>query len=178
MNIRVEDLLSDAHADERRKLIGSQALPPIVGSPPKGGTVYLATAGPFGVMGGFAQPQGHLQMVMNTVDFGLSPQAALDAPHWQWTQDKTVEVEHLFPESMAEALVRKGHNIQRPVVNLSMGRGQIIWHDEHGVLAGGTEPRTGGAVAAWQFNHPIIPKTFLPAHRSYWLNSAASAGIM
>ena len=82
-------------------------------------------------------------------DFALNPQAALDAPRWQWTKDKTVEVEHLFPESLAEALTRKGHNITRPVGNLAMGRGQIIWRDEHGVLAGGTEPRTDGAVAAW-----------------------------
>jgi len=105
--------------------------------------------GPFGVMGAFVQPQGHLQMVMNTVDFALNPQASLDAPRWQWTKDKTVEVEHLFPEFIAEALERKGHNIQRSVGNLSMGRGQIIWRDGNGVLAGGTEPRTDGAVAAW-----------------------------
>jgi len=218
MKVRVEDLLSDAYAAERRKLIGAQALSPIAGSPPKGGTVYLATAdgegnmvsyiqsnymgfgsglvvpgtgialhnrgcnfsldpahanalepgkkpyhtiipgfltkngqavGPFGVMGGFVQPQGHVQMVMNTVDFALNPQASLDAPRWQWTKDKTVEVEHLFPDSIAEALERKGHNIQRTVGNLTMGRGQIIWRDQHGVLAGGTEPRTDGAVAAW-----------------------------
>jgi gamma-glutamyltranspeptidase/glutathione hydrolase len=105
--------------------------------------------GPFGVMGGFIQPQGHLQMVMNTVDFGLNPQTSLDAPRWQWTQGKTIEVEPQFPEPIAEALERKGHQIQRTVGNLTMGRGQIIWRDQHGVLAGGTEPRTDGTVAAW-----------------------------
>jgi len=218
MKVSVENLLSDAYAAERRKLIGSQALSPIAGSPSKGGTVYLATAdgegnmvsyiqsnymgfgsglvvpgtgialhnrgcnfsldpahanvlapgkkpyhtiipgflskdgqavGPFGVMGAFVQPQGHLQMVMNTVDFALNPQASLDAPRWQWVKDKTVEVEHQFPEFIAEALERKGHNLLRSVGNLSMGRGQIIWRDKNGVLAGGTEPRTDGAVAAW-----------------------------
>ena len=100
-------------------------------------------------MGGFVQPQGHVQMVMNTVDFALNPQSAIDAPRWQWTKDKTVEVEHQFSDSIAEALERKGHNVQRTVGNLTMGRAQIIWRDPSGVLAGGTESRTDGAVAAW-----------------------------
>ncbi|WP_425058951.1 Glutathione hydrolase-like YwrD proenzyme [Sporomusa carbonis] len=218
MRVSVTDLLSDAYAAERRKLIGKEALQPAPGSPPGGGTVYLAAAdaegnmvsyiqsnymgfgsglvvpntgialhnrgcnfsldpnhdnclepgkkpyhtiipgflskdgravGPFGVMGGFVQPQGHLQMVMNTIDFKLNPQTSLDAPRWQWVQGKTIQVEHQFPEAVAEALARRGHDIQRTVGNITMGRGQIIWRDNSGVLAGGTEPRTDGAVAAW-----------------------------
>lgn len=47
-----------------------------------------APIGPFGVMGGFMQPQGHVQVVMNTVDFHLHPQAALDSPRWQWMEGK------------------------------------------------------------------------------------------
>ena len=105
--------------------------------------------GPFGVMGAFVQPQGHLQMVMNTVDFQLNPQAALDAPRWQWTEGKTIEVEHQFSDAIAGALARRGHVIKRSADNLAMGRGQIIWRDSQGVLAGGTEPRTDGAVASW-----------------------------
>ncbi|WP_100371768.1 gamma-glutamyltransferase [Bacillus sp. FJAT-45037] len=106
--------------------------------------------GPFGVMGGFMQPQGHMQVVMNTVDFHLNPQAALDAPRWMWSEGKTVHVEGSLPTHLAQALKRKGHDIQVALDGGSFGRGQIIWRDpETGVLAGGTEPRTDGEVAAW-----------------------------
>jgi gamma-glutamyltranspeptidase/glutathione hydrolase len=219
MKVSVEDLLSDAYANERRQLIGEEALTPTPGTPPSGGTVYLAAAdgegnmisfiqsnykgfgsgivvpgtgialqnrgkdfsldpnhsnslapgkktyhtiipgfltkgdqpvGPFGVMGGFMQPQGHLQVVMNTVDFGLNPQAALDAPRWMWLHDKTVTVEPHFPDHIAQALQRKGHNIIKAVDENGFGRGQIIWRNsETKVLAGATEPRTDGQVASW-----------------------------
>ncbi len=219
MSVKVADLLSDAFAVERRSLIGDNALTPEPGTPPQGGTVYLATAdgegnmvsfiqsnymgfgsglvvpgtgialqnrghnfsldpkhdnclepgkrtyhtiipgfltrdnqpvGPFGVMGGFMQPQGHLQVIMNTIDFNLNPQAALDAPRWQWMEDKKVIVEHGFSQDMAQALMRKGHHIQVALDGGGFGRGQIIWRNpETGVLMGGTEPRTDGAIAVW-----------------------------
>lgn len=105
--------------------------------------------GPFGVMGGFMQPQGHVQVVMNTVDFGMNPQEALDAPRWQWVGEKNIDVERSFPFAATEELVRKGHNMRIPAEAILFGRGQIIWRDENGVLVGGTEPRTDGTVAAW-----------------------------
>lgn len=106
--------------------------------------------GPFGVMGGVMQPQGHVQVLMNTLDYGLHPQAALDAPRWQWTREKTVLVEPGFPASIAQALARKGHHIQAAVDSTSFGRGQIIWRDEKtGALCGGSDSRTDGHVAAW-----------------------------
>lgn len=106
--------------------------------------------GPFGVMGGYMQPQGHMQVVMNTVDFELNPQAALDAPRWQWIEGKKVLVEPHFPNHLAQALARKGHQIEVAVDTGGFGRGQIIWRDpKTGVLFGGTEPRTDGSVAAW-----------------------------
>lgn len=106
--------------------------------------------GPFGVMGGFMQPQGHMQAVMNTVDFHLNPQAALDAPRWQWMKDKNILVEPEFPLHIAQALRRKGHVIQYALDHGAFGRGQIIWRNSAtGVLMGGTESRTDGSIAVW-----------------------------
>lgn len=105
--------------------------------------------GPFGVMGGFMQPQGHLQVVMNTVDFGMNPQEALDAPRWQWTKDKCVDIEREMPGEITSELVRRGHQVNVVPENINMGRGQIIWRMEDGTLAGATEPRADGTVAVW-----------------------------
>lgn len=106
--------------------------------------------GPFGVMGGYMQPQGHVQMVMNLVDFGLNPQAALDAPRWQWLGGRKVGIEHNAPAELTRALARRGHEVEVAHDSLDFGRGQIILRDPHtGVLCGGTEPRTDGHVAVW-----------------------------
>lgn len=105
--------------------------------------------GPFGVMGGFMQPQGHLQVIMNTVDFHMNPQQALDAPRWQWVGGKKIEVERAFPYEITKELIAKGHEIKILPNELSMGRGQIIWKGKDGILHGATEPRADGYVAAW-----------------------------
>ncbi|MCL2853404.1 MAG: gamma-glutamyltransferase family protein [Defluviitaleaceae bacterium] len=109
-----------------------------------------APVGSFGVMGGYMQPQGHAQVIMNTVDFALNPQMALDAPRFQWIEGRTVEVERSFPAHIAEALASRGHDVRVPQNSGGFGRGQIIWRDpQSGVLAAGTESRTDGAVAAY-----------------------------
>lgn len=106
--------------------------------------------GPFGVMGGFMQPQGHLQVIMNTIDFNLNPQAALDAPRWQWVKDKKIKIEHNFPAHIAKLLETRGHDIKIALNSSSFGRGQIIWRDNiSNVYVGATEPRTDGCIAAW-----------------------------
>ena len=105
--------------------------------------------GPFGVMGGFMQPQGHVQVVTNTVDFLMNPQEALDAPRWQWVGGKKIQVERAFPYAVTEELVRRGHDISVMAESTTFGRGQIIWRNGDGVLCGATEPRADGTVAAW-----------------------------
>jgi gamma-glutamyltranspeptidase / glutathione hydrolase len=105
--------------------------------------------GPFGVMGGFMQPQGQMQVLCNVLDFGMNPQAALDAPRFQWTEGMKYEIEDDFPAEVIEELRKKGHEIELFKDRMSFGRGQIIWKTEDGVFAGATEPRADGTVAAW-----------------------------
>lgn len=104
----------------------------------------------FGIMGGFMQPQAHMQVAMNMIDFKLNPQAALDAPRWQWIGGKKVEVEQDTPNHIIRELQRMGHEIIVQPDPYHMGRGQVIILDEdNGVLMGGTEKRTDGYIAAW-----------------------------
>ncbi len=218
MKVSVEALLSEDYAVKRRELIGPGAILPGPGTPPEGGTVYLATAddkgnmvsfiqsnfwgfgsglvvpgtgislhnrgssfsldkthvncimplkkpyhtiipgfltkgdtpiGPFGVMGAFMQPQGHVQVVVNTIDYNMNPQDALDAPRWQWIKGKEVFLERQFPAGFADELIARGHDIKWSDDVPSFGRGQIIWRMEDGTLVGGTEPRADGAIAPW-----------------------------
>lgn len=103
----------------------------------------------FGIMGGFMQPQAHVQVAMNMIDFGLNPQQALDAPRWQWIGGTTVEVEQDTPNHIIRQLQRMGHNVVVQPDPYHMGRGQIIIRDEDGVLCGATEKRTDGQIACF-----------------------------
>ena len=105
--------------------------------------------GPFGVMGGFMQPQGHVQVVVHTVDYHMNPQECLDAPRFQWVGEKKVQLEREVPADIALKLADMGHEVTIVNSNLGMGRGEIIWRLEDGTLVGGTEPRADGTIAAW-----------------------------
>lgn len=104
--------------------------------------------GPFGVMGGFMQPQGHVQVMVNTLDYGMDPQQALDAPRWRWLRDLEVALEHGVPENVAWQLAQRGHHVAiQPGWN-GFGRGQIIWRQGDGYVAG-SDSRTDGAAVGW-----------------------------
>ena len=105
--------------------------------------------GPFGVMGAYMQPQGHVQVVMNAIDFHLDPQQALDAPRFQWLRDGRVIVESGFDRAIAEALRRRGHELSFSDDTPLFGRGQMIVRLENGVLVGGTESRTDSNIACF-----------------------------
>ncbi len=103
----------------------------------------------FGVMGGFMQPQGHIQVVNALIDDQLDPQQALDRPRWcleAGTPDSVLALEEGVPVATMAALAAYGHRV-RPVSGLDralFGCGQIITRDEAGVLTGGSDPRKDG----------------------------------
>ncbi|MDY0235272.1 MAG: gamma-glutamyltransferase family protein [Gudongella sp.] len=102
--------------------------------------------GPFGIVGGLMQPQGQVQLISDTIDFNMSPQAALDRYRWQWVGGKTIQVEPDFPDRIIKGLRAKGHVIEIQNDITTMGRGQIIWKDEDDTLYGGTDNRADGNV--------------------------------
>ena len=104
----------------------------------------------YGVMGGFMQPQGHLQVGVNLVDFGMNPQAALDAPRFNWLQGREVALEPGFGAAVRDELARRGHALLPAGAAVHYGGGQVILRDpDSGVLIGGSEPRNDGAVVGW-----------------------------
>jgi len=111
--------------------------------------------GPFGVMGGFMQPQGHVQMVVNMVDYGMGPQEALDAPRFniiEGTSGGKVLLEEGITLETISALARMGHEVvpSSGYARGFFGKGQIIIRDpETGVLCAGSEPRADGQAIGW-----------------------------
>ncbi len=115
---------------------------------PGGDRLYAA----FGVMGGFMQPQGHLQVVTGLLDDYLDPQEALDKPRFCITDGTAagdIALEEGIPISEMSRLAEMGQRVT-PASGLSrsvFGRGQIIRRDpETGVLCGGSDPRADGCV--------------------------------
>ena len=117
------------------------------------GELYLS----FTVMGGFMQPQGHVQILMNLLLYTMSPQAALDSPRFCIGSAHTgtfdgVSVEDSMEKDAVEGLRRKGHQVA--VVSgherSLFGRGQII-KQEHAsrVLMAGSDGRADGCAMGW-----------------------------
>jgi gamma-glutamyltranspeptidase/glutathione hydrolase len=107
----------------------------------------------FGVMGGFMQPQGHLQVISNLVDYGLEPQAALDAPRFRVDQrgGSRVDIETGVPLKTRQALSGLGHDLHpEPTFTPGFGSGDIIARDsESGVLWGAADPRKDGCAVGF-----------------------------
>jgi gamma-glutamyltranspeptidase/glutathione hydrolase len=116
----------------------------------------------FGVMGGYMQPQGHLQMLVNLVDLGLSPQGALDQPRWQLAGPHAglgaaeagglVQIEEGWPFEIMAGLSARGHRLHAVggFDRGAFGGGQIIQRNPAtGVLTGGSDPRKDGGAVGW-----------------------------
>ena len=98
----------------------------------------------YGVMGGAMQPQGHVQVLLNMVEFGMDPQEAIDAARFRHFSGTRVAVENLDP-GVAAALEAMGHELLERDGG-SFGGGQAILKLARG-WAAGSDPRKDGMAA-------------------------------
>jgi gamma-glutamyltranspeptidase / glutathione hydrolase len=106
----------------------------------KGGEPWLS----FGVMGGSMQPQGHVQVLLNMVEFGMDPQEAIDAARFRHFSGRSVAIEDLDP-TVARELVALGHQLRDPT-GIAFGGGQAVLKLPRG-WAAGSDPRKDGMAA-------------------------------
>jgi gamma-glutamyltranspeptidase/glutathione hydrolase len=116
----------------------------------KDGELFLT----FGVMGGFMQPQGQVQVLLNIIDFGMEVQTALDAPRFRYFPERnSCAFEPGFAPEVLQALGDKGHRIIRldDPYSQQFGGGQMIMvHPATGALIAGSDPRKDGcALGLW-----------------------------
>ena len=121
----------------------------------KDGEPYIS----FGLMGGAMQPQGHVQILVNMIDFGMNLQEAGDVSRWQhfgsteptggqMTRGGYVELESGIPYQVVRALEEKGHDVR-------YGRGgfggyqAIMLHPKYKVYFGASESRKDGHAAGY-----------------------------
>lgn len=122
----------------------------------KGGKPWLS----FGVMGGAMQPQGHVQILLNMIDFGMNLQEAGDAPRIQhdgstepagqaiaMSDGGEVDLETGFPYETVRALMRKGHSVR--FADGPYGGYQAIMVNPHGGYVGASESRKDGQAAGY-----------------------------
>jgi len=125
----------------------------IPGMATKNGELYCT----FGVMGGFMQPQGHVQVLLNMIDHHMDPQTALDASRIcisDGTCDGLVCFEDGIKNSVVDNLKSMGHNVNSELITgydrALFGRGQIIVRNPlTGVLYAGSDMRADGMAIGW-----------------------------
>jgi len=96
----------------------------------------------FGVMGGYMQPQGHVQVISNLVDYGMPLQRALDEPRWRYRESGELALEPHADGQIGAKLARKGHEVL--TLPPTMFGGAQIARSRDGVLSAATEPRKDG----------------------------------
>ncbi len=116
----------------------------------------------FGVMGGGMQPQGHVQVLTNQIDFGLNVQEAGDASRWQHEGDSEptgekmteaggyLEVESGIPYETVRELKKKGHEVRLDVGGYGGYQAiKVEMHDGQRVYVGASESRKDGQAAGY-----------------------------
>jgi gamma-glutamyltranspeptidase/glutathione hydrolase len=115
----------------------------------------------FGVMGGDMQPQGHVQVLVNMIDFGMNVQLAGDTPRVRHVGSQqptgtpmasgggTVQVESGIPEEAIRGLVRRGHTVSFAVGGGYGGYQAIRVDWQRGTLHGATESRKDGVALGY-----------------------------
>lgn len=105
----------------------------------------------FGVMGGDMQPQGHVQFLINLIDFKMNLQEAVDTPRIRHLQGKEVYLEDGISPETALALEEKGHDVmQAPLAHNELGGGQAIFLDrDQDVLLGASDRRKDGCAVGY-----------------------------
>ncbi len=113
----------------------------------------------FGLMGGAMQPQGHVQIVVNLIDFGMNLQEAGDAPRLRhqgssqpmggkMTDGGVLNLEHGFRPEVIRQLTIMGHHIS-PAVGVFGGYQAIMWDSKHKVYYGASEYRKDGQASGY-----------------------------
>jgi gamma-glutamyltranspeptidase/glutathione hydrolase len=114
----------------------------------------------FGVMGGDMQPQGHVQVLVNLIDFGMSLQEAGDAPRMyhsgsseptgeRMTNGGTLNLEPGFPDASVRELAAKGHRIGKASSGVFGGYQAILWDRTNRVYVAASESRKDGQAAGY-----------------------------
>lgn len=110
----------------------------------KNGELYCA----YGIMGGFNQPQAHVQVLLNMIQFGMNPQLALNVPRFCIAHDKDdyIYLEEGFADDVVQALQAKNHTVHvlHNWERSLFGRGQVIQQLPNHVYCAGSDKRADG----------------------------------
>ena len=101
----------------------------------------------FGVMGGSIQPQGHIQVLLNLLEFGMDLQEAIDAPRFRHFTGLEVGLEGPIADSVRQSLERMGHRVVMLAPG-NAGGGQAVMRLARG-WAAASDPRKDGMAAGW-----------------------------
>lgn len=102
--------------------------------------------GCLGIVGGFMQPQGQMQIIRRIVDDGMGPQAALDAPRVRYWKGRSIAVEEGFDSDVRDGLAARGHDIGT-LNRFSAGGAQLVMVDDDSLI-GASDPRKDGCAVA------------------------------